>query len=244
MSEPQFRVWVGWRVPSLRNPGGWSRFLEALSKTFIPATWMVMRRYGLKSYVPSVTRPDLPHGCPEETALLVYESREAYEVSRTTVGGRSYGLMHGAVFEMPSPSRSAWAEQWTGAGPGRKLDAWVWPATGGARWSLADRSAQVVFVLVGHAANGRPAADVLYQSLNYADGQVVLCPTETFTAAWIATGEGVTPVVFGSALASRLTVAQVLVAHVARAVDTNGDYFEGPDGSVPVGDDETLRFIS
>jgi len=246
VNGPQFRVWVGWRLQSMRDGSGWNRFLDALSNTFIPATWMVMRRYGLTSYVPSVMRADPPHGCPEETALLVYESRAAYDEHRNAVGGRSYSLMHGAVFESgdPSPSRSAWAETWPWTGKARRLDVWVWQVADG-DWSLTDKAAQVVFVLVGHAAAGRPTAEALYRSLNHTGGQVVLCTAETFTAAWIATRPGADHAAFGTALAAAgFTSAQVQAAHVTRAVDIAEDYFKGTKGSVPVKEDETLRFIS
>lgn len=247
MNPPQFRVWVGWRAESLRKPGsGWQKFLDDLSRTFIPATWMVMPRYGLRSYVPSVTRPGLQGGCPEETALLVYETRASYEGHKATVGGRSYNVMHRAVFNFGDPhdSRAAWAERWNTPPQTEKprLVAWFWDGASGG-FLLDSAQASIVYVLVAHDPGPQRPADELYQALGYTEGQVVLCPTDTFTVAWIAVAAGSEARPFADALAGALKGGQVQAAHVARAAAAAEDYFAGPDCTVPLSEDETLRFL-
>jgi len=243
VKAPQFRVWVGWRNAALKTD--WDGFLRQLSSTFIPATWMVMRRHGLISYVPSVTRPDLPHGCPEETALLIYETREQYEGHSGTVGGRSYGLMHRAVFsfDLRQRSRSSWAETWP-TPPNVRLKTSFWSGRGDHALALNARKASVVFVLVGHDSVGVPGADALYEALGYVHGDVVLCLAETFTLAWIATPACAHPDTFAHALSAVLPGGTIHASHLARPADTDADFFLGPDGSVAVSDDETLRFLA
>lgn len=248
MSAPAFRVWVGWRAASMRGPNGWSRFSDALGKTFIPATWMVMQRYGLRAYVPSVTQADPPRGCPEETALLVYETPEAYERHKATVGGRSYGQMHGAVFgfDPPGISRSGWAAPGgVDPEPRSRLPAWFWDGTNPAL-ALDSPGASIVFLMLGHDATAvsTAAATALHASLGYDKGQVVLCPTPTFTLAWIAVAPpGSANNTFATALAAALPQGAIHSQHVAKPADTTGDYFDGPDSEVPVSDQLSLRFL-
>jgi len=248
VSAPEFRVWVGWRAASMRAPNGWARFIDALARTFIPATWMVMPRFGLRSYVPSVTQADPPHGCPEETALLIYDTRDAYERHKATVGGRGYGQMHGAVFgfEPPGVSRSSWASAGgTEVDAKSRLPAWFWNGTTPSL-RLDSPEAAVVFLMIGHNAApvSAAAATALYGSLGHTTGQVVLCPTPTFTLAWIAVSPpGNASNAFATTLAAALPQAQVHSQHVAKNADTTGDYLDGPDSEVPVSDQMSLRFL-
>lgn len=247
MKRPEFRVWVGWRAASLRGEKGWARFIEALSKTFIPATWLVMPRFGLRSYVPSVTQADPPRGCPEETALLIYDTRADYERYKTTVGGRGYGQMHGAVFgfDAPQVSRSAWAEAGGTDPQNPKLAAWFWDGED-PRLVLDSPAAQVAFVMVGHGAitESKDTASALYQAVGYTRGQVVLCMTSTFTLAWAAIAEPDSQIrSFSARLAAALPDAQVLSEHVAIKADATGDYLDGPDSTVPVSDQMSVRFL-
>ncbi len=248
MTPMEFRVWVGWRATSLHGQVGWGRFIEALSKTFIPATWMVMPRYGLRAYLPSVTQADPPQGCPEETALLIYDTRANYERHKATVGGRGYGQMHGALFSFDAPglSRSGWASP-AGADPDQKsrLPSWFWNGTD-PTLGLDSPEASVVFFMVGHAAApvSKETAAALYRSLEYTDGQVVLCPTAGFTLAWVAVANPVAPAhAFATRLAAVLPEAQVHSQHVTRDAHAEGDYLEGPDVQVAVSDQMSLRFL-
>lgn len=247
MTRPEFRVWIGWRAASFRGEGGWGRFVEALAKTFIPATWLVMPRFGLRSYVPSVTLADLPHGCPEETALLIYDTRADYERHKTTVGGRGYSQMHGAVFGFDEPrrSRSGWATAGGTDPQNPKLAAWFWDGED-PRLTLDSPAAQVAFVMAAHdpITESKDTASALYQAVGYTRGQVVLCMTPSFTLAWAAIAEPDSQTrSFAARMAASLPGAQVLSEHVAVKADATGDYLDGPDTTVSVSDQMSLRFL-
>lgn len=89
------RVWSGVMIGSDRK-----KFLQSLGEIFIPATAQMMKNVGLTAYFPAIPPDDKPEGCPDEVAVVFYESQKAYnDGSKKTVGGRAYGLLHSAVFK-------------------------------------------------------------------------------------------------------------------------------------------------
>jgi len=100
-----FRLWLGWRTAQLHSDSGWADFKKSLAETFIPATWEIMEHYKLLTYVPSIFSPSGVEGLPEEVALLCYATKNDYEISKNEVLGRSYRVMHQAIFEFQQDNR-------------------------------------------------------------------------------------------------------------------------------------------
>jgi amidohydrolase family protein len=69
------------------------RYLDRLGSVVAPSTVMVMRTLGLTAYVLGVPPADHAPACPDEVAILFYESREAYAASENSVGGRLNSLL-------------------------------------------------------------------------------------------------------------------------------------------------------
>lgn len=187
MSTPAFRVWLGWRADRLRSPGRWKEFVDHLKRTFVPATWQMMGRFGLLAYVPSVLLEAQSDTLPDETALLVYRSVDDYKASFSTVVGRAYSLLHGAVFESVAPhtSRSAWASPWPAA-PETKLAASVWPAAADGP-VFTNAASAVVYLVLRHPADAPPNAEAVYGALGKVDGEAVICQVPTLSFVWLAT---------------------------------------------------------
>lgn len=184
MNPPAYRVWLGWRAG--RTPGRWRQFLDHLSRTFVPATWQVMRGFGLLAYMPSVLREAKPDDLPDETALLVYSSQEHYKRAFGTVAGRAYALLHGAVFESQAPlsSRSVWASPWPAA-PDPKLPASVWPAAPEGP-VFTDPTSTVIYLVLRHPSD-QPGADKVYAALGPVVGEAVICQVPALSFVWLAT---------------------------------------------------------
>jgi hypothetical protein len=185
-TTPAFRVWLGWRAAKLRDAEGWDTFVDHLKKIFIPATWQVMPAFGLLAYLPSVFTKDEGDDWPDETALLVYDDTDNYELHRKKVAGRAYGLLHQTVFEFDGEprSRAAWAEAWPAPAP--KLAAWWWPAASESP-ALAGADTVVVFVAFSHADAASASADHVHRALGNATGEAVIYHDKTMTFVWLAT---------------------------------------------------------
>ena len=112
------RVWRGYR--SEQYDSRRDAFLQKLESVFLPATVQAMSPIGLKAYFPAVL-PPLNDDLPDEIALVVYGSPEAYtRATKTTVSGRAYGLLHSSVFNFSSNSHlgrstSAFPQKWEGS---------------------------------------------------------------------------------------------------------------------------------
>ena len=105
---PYYRVFRGYRradVPA-------DRFPNILADRFIPAAPATHQRNGLIAYVPALPQAGLPAGTPDEIAIVVYESEEAYRAARQTPEGQAYAALHWEFFEEPAPQ--------TGAVPGKR----------------------------------------------------------------------------------------------------------------------------
>jgi hypothetical protein len=101
------RVWRGFRAPSIDLPA----FYQRLGTVFVPATVLMQIDAGLEAYVPTVLGglTDKPDTAPDETAILFWESQDAYRDGFETLAVRTYTLTHGAVYtaasgaEFPQP---------------------------------------------------------------------------------------------------------------------------------------------
>lgn len=87
------RVWCGFMSGSNR-----AQFLNQLGQVFVPSTALLMRHLGLTAYFPGITPDDRPVECPDEVAIVFYESQKTYTGAGRSVGGRLYALLHQPVF--------------------------------------------------------------------------------------------------------------------------------------------------
>lgn len=87
------RVWCGFMSGSDRP-----QFFKQLGTVFIPSTVLLMRHLGLTAYFPGVAPADRPDSCPDEVAIVFYESQKTYTAAARSVGGRLYALLHLPVF--------------------------------------------------------------------------------------------------------------------------------------------------
>ena len=95
------RVWRGVKSAHISR----KVFLDKLKSDFIPSTIRLQSPLGLTAYLPAVP----PHrrgsnGIPDEIALVFYESKEIYQATFDTLGGRIYRDLHGLVFSKRSAS--------------------------------------------------------------------------------------------------------------------------------------------
>lgn len=246
MTALALRVWRGWRSSRLQGPDGWSAFVAGLGETFVPATWRVMGRYGLRCYVPSLLTEDKHEGMPDETALLFYESQQSYDASKKTVAGRSYSVMHQALFNFSAPapvSSSGWAAaHGTALDPGKAwATQWRQPETEAA-CSFRSMDAAALFVALAHDdAKMRAPADV-FDAMGMASSEAVVHTEPGFTLGWIAVPASENPLHIVQNLSSGLAGTQLQTWHVARTHPVPAAYFE-PDAGVVFNPDETLRFL-
>lgn len=90
------RVWRGFRLPALSV----DQFCSKLGTVFVPATVKMQIDAGLQAYVPSVPAglAGKPDTAPDETAILFWESPQAYWNGFTTLAVRTYTLTHGGCY--------------------------------------------------------------------------------------------------------------------------------------------------
>lgn len=178
------RLWLGWRaVPYAKNDDGWDRFVTHLSATFIPATWQVMRAHGLLTYVPSVLTSVTGSCLPEEVALLCYSTPEAYNSRTKTVAGRSYSVMHEAIFDFATEgrhSRSEWAKPSAqGDQPARRL-----PLAGGVDFD--DAAARIHMLVLRHPDADALLPPQLWQALSEQRGGLAAWCQPGYSVIWVA----------------------------------------------------------
>ncbi len=180
---PAVRLWLGWRAGHLSGTGeGWNGFREHLAQTFVPATWEVMQRFGLETYVPSVFEPSGAHGLPEEVALLRYASRRAYNSSKSTVAGRGYAVMHRAIFDFDTlgrKSKSGWADE----SAGDDAPALRQAALGAVSFGDAD---VVVHVLLLSTPDRTASSQAVMRALTGQPGSVAAWCQPGFAVVWLA----------------------------------------------------------
>lgn len=212
MSAGALRAWLGWRTAG----SGWNGFVRNLRMVFVPATWLVMRRYGLQAYVPTVLRQDKPDHLPDEIALLRYESEAAYEGHKKAVAGRGYGLMHSAIFDFaqgPRRSRSDWAEKEDR--PDAKVRAYRRDRTGDGL-AFDDKGATAIVVVLDGPPAAASAQDVFATLGHTACEAVAICEPK-LTVAWLAAPEGTDAQAIADGLRTRLGLEKgnLVVAHAA-----------------------------
>lgn len=115
------RVWLGYALPSLRQPPSRNQFYQQLGSIFMPATVQLMQPWGLTSYLPTALPFDNNPITPDEVALVFYRSVEDYhQASNASVGGRGYQLLHKTLFNFESsdhcyPSHSGFPTPYRGS---------------------------------------------------------------------------------------------------------------------------------
>ena len=242
------RAWFGWRVPQMtRDDNGFVTFTRELAETFVPATWLVMHKYGLLAYVPTLLRKDKAAHVPDEIALLVYASEGDYNAHKLTVAGRSYGVMHRALFDFdmgPRRSRSDWTDKLNS----EKLRAHRRARKeGGCSFDDPD-AITIVVVLDGPAPQAAPEATV-FQAVGYPDCEAVVVCERGLTVVWLAAPQGTQ----ASAVSQGLQAAfgnhvAVVAAHEATPVSL---HFADPDQKHPsdeypavnLGPDQSIRIV-
>ena len=118
------RVFAGYRLPTLTRE---DFFLE-LGKTFMPGTPCMLAPLGLAAYLPVVLTSEDGSGLPDEVALIVYASRDAYTAARNnSLEGRMYTHSHAGVFNMAT-SRGQWPGGATEPHKQEVSDRWCWYA--------------------------------------------------------------------------------------------------------------------
>lgn len=176
------RLWMGWRRPDYcADAEGWTRFVQQLERSFIPASWQLMPAFGLRVYVPTLLSGRLEQPQPDEVALLVYQDQASYESHRQRILGRSYALMHQALFDFKSPGRqsmSAWAGPDGGSAPWRRQ-----PSAG----KHFDAPGAVIhFALLRHPKGPLPSGAALASALLGLDGELAVWAQPGFTLVWLA----------------------------------------------------------
>lgn len=105
------RVWCGFMAGDDRR-----RFLERLGAVLIPATVQVLRFLGLTAYFPAVLPADRPPTCPDDVALLAFESPRSYADTRGSVAGRTHALLYESLYRSGKDgSWSVFPEAFSGA---------------------------------------------------------------------------------------------------------------------------------
>lgn len=249
MSAPlHLRSWCGWRRS---DAGDWARFAGDIATTFVPATWQVMHRHGLLSYVPGLLREDHAAALPDEVALLIYRSEDEYNTQKNTVAGRGYGLMHGAVFDFAKApgnnsdktSGTNVPTPWPGGDGGtRPRKAWH-RSTAGDGASLLSPYARVQFIAVELASGATPTAtpQALFDALAPTVNEAAVLIAPAFALAWVALDAKTDAAAIAAAFtaASGGTLAAAQVARDATVTAGHTDVYVGTDMRA----DESLRFL-
>lgn len=99
---PFYRVFRGFKLASIPADG----FPADFSEKFVPETARVMAKHSLISYVPALAPRDKPDILPDEVAIVVYGSGEAYAAGRADPERKAYGALHWDYFETPWEGRT------------------------------------------------------------------------------------------------------------------------------------------
>lgn len=190
MSEPvrpALRAWLGWRTERLvTRPDGWASFTSDLNRTFVPATWLLMRPYGLIGYLPSLATESKPAHVPDEVALLIYSSTADYDRHKATVGGRSYSVMHRALFEFDDPTRRS-RSGWASAAPAEsRVQAFHRPAQAGGLGFRHPQAVPMCLILAGPTGRAADSATVFAAIGHERHEAVAVCEAD-LTVVWVAT---------------------------------------------------------
>jgi hypothetical protein len=185
MSDLAVRLWLGWRSNELLNADkGWEVFKKNLAHTFIPATWEIMKGYKLNTYVPSIFLPLSIDGFPEEVALLCYQTKEDYDASNDQILGRSYRIMHRAIFEFREKDRVSTAK-WCAEG-GEDVPILKSAANGGA---LFNDSNSIIHVALLSTPKGDLSAQKILDRLSHYPGNIAVWHRPRYCVVWLAASE-------------------------------------------------------
>lgn len=180
------RVFAGYRLPSLTRDA----FFKELSETFMPGTPYMLAPLGLAAYLPAVIDLDPAAGLPDEVALIVYSSLEAYNNARqNSLPGRMYTHSHAGVFDM-AKSRGQWAGPVSAPDKLANSDRWSWFAFDRSiEWQ--DGSTRVIF-LSGSPSQGslQPTLVTATQSASavFSDAgvdQAIFLAASNYAAIWL-----------------------------------------------------------
>ncbi|MGZ3687287.1 MAG: hypothetical protein ACXWP5_14270 [Bdellovibrionota bacterium] len=95
-STPYYRFWQGFKRSDLTQEA----FSTGLDKNFISKTVEVGGGgKGLIAYLPALTPESKPEGVPDEIALVIYQSEDAYKALRATPEGAAYADSHWSYFD-------------------------------------------------------------------------------------------------------------------------------------------------
>lgn len=176
------RLWLGWRaLQSPQADSDWSDFKRNLAETFIPATWQIMKEYKLQIYVPSIFSASENGEYPEEVALLCYHTKNDYDTSKNHILGRSYRIMHRAIFNFNGTDRvstAKWCAQVGNDGPQLKPT-----KNGGLRFSDPNASIQVLML---STPKNFPSSEKIFDALSNHNGNIAIWQKPNFTVIWIA----------------------------------------------------------
>ena len=136
------RVFAGYRLPSLAR----ETFFKELGDTFMPGTPYMLAPLGLAGYVAAVLDLDPALGLPDEVALIVYASVDAYRAARQdSLQGRMYTHSHAGVFDM-AQSRGQFPGSESAPDKLAPSDRWAWAAFDDALVDWQRGSTRLVFV--------------------------------------------------------------------------------------------------
>ncbi len=109
-ASPYYRFWRGWRRPDVNSLA----FQQIMTAKFVPTTVNVGAGHGLTAYLPALP-PEHKSDVPDEIALVVYESKSAYDALRATPQGAAYAAMHDEIFSRDLGSKSTVPEPYMGS---------------------------------------------------------------------------------------------------------------------------------
>jgi len=119
------RVFAGNKLPSLTR----ENFFRELGDTFMPGTPCMLAPLGLAAYLPATIDPEPDSALPDEVALIVYASRDAYDAARQkSLEGRMYTHSHAGVFDL-TRSRGQWPGTVEAPDKQAGTDRWCWAAS-------------------------------------------------------------------------------------------------------------------
>jgi hypothetical protein len=148
------RVFAGYRLSTLEREA----FFKELGETFMPGTPYMLASLGLGAYVAAVLDLEPAAKMPDEVALIVYASVDAYTAARrNSLQGRMYTHSHAGVFDMKE-SRGQFPGPDTAPDKLQPSDRWSWYLFENAvDWQVG--TTRLIFL------QGAPTAGALQQSL-------------------------------------------------------------------------------
>jgi hypothetical protein len=188
------RVFAGYRNATLSREA----FLKELGDTFMPGTPYILAPLGLAGYVAAVVDLESSRALPDELALVVYASIDAYQAARErSLHGRMYTHSHAGVFDMV---RSRGQFPGTEDEPNKLAgtDRWAWVAFAEARVDWQDGSTRLLFLANGSTAGMQGAilnaTRSAKRSLHEAGvDQVVVLASTDYAAIWLHSVEPIEP---------------------------------------------------